>query len=118
MSDVKDRAIAERRLEEQARQGDLDRDGLASYRQGQLDNTAERNRINGVTAEANLLREKNNETRFSQDGTRIEAEAGLKKAQTATLTDAQAYSGSLASSRFCGLGGASEKRRSALRCCN
>ena len=90
MSDVKDRAIAERRLEEQARQGDLDRDGLASYRQGQLDNTAERNRINGVNAEANLLREKNNETRFSQDGTRITADANYKDAQTAALTDAQA----------------------------
>lgn len=94
ISDAQDKAEKSRQgdldRETQTQRYNLDREATADYRQGQLNNTAEQNRINSVTAEANLLREKNNETRFSQDGTRIEAEAGLKKAKTATLTDAQA----------------------------
>ena len=78
VNDVKDREVAQRRLDEQARQGDLDREtqtqrynldreATADYRQGQLDNTAEGNRIQGVTAEAKLLEAKNRETQLGQD---------------------------------------------------
>ena len=83
MSDAQDRA-------EQSRQGDLDREATAIYRQGQLDNTAERNRINGVNADASLLVAENNKMRLGQDAIRIKADADYKSAQTTALTGEQA----------------------------
>ena len=94
VNDVKDREVAQRRLDEQARQGDLDREtqtqrynldreATADYRQGQLDNTAEGNRIQGVTAEAKLLEAKNRETQLGQDEILNTSRAGLADSQAA-----------------------------------
>ena len=95
ISDVKDREVAQRRLDEQARQGDLDREtqtqrynldreATADYRQGQLDNTSEGNRIQGVNAEAKLLEAKNRETQLGQDEILNTSRAGYFDSQAAS----------------------------------
>jgi hypothetical protein len=55
ISDVKNRELQRDRLEEQARQGDLDRESTAAYRQAQTDNAAEQIRLAGernITAQS------------------------------------------------------------------
>jgi hypothetical protein len=85
ISDVQDRQVAERRLDEQARQGDLDREATALYRKNQTDNQAEVNRIRGIDSEARLLTAKNNETQLNLDKIRAESQAGLYGAQADAL---------------------------------
>lgn len=105
ISDVKDRELQRDRLEEQARQGDLDReatsayraeqnrlagdrnaiaqteaDSQATYREGQLTNQAELNKIRKQEA-------KNKGIELGLEKTRINADAALKGAQTSTITD-------------------------------
>ena len=85
ISDVQDRQVAERRLDEQARQGDLDREATALYRKNQTDNQAELNRIRGIDAEARSLAAKNNETQLGLDKIRINSLAELQGAQAAAV---------------------------------
>ena len=51
ISDVQDRALQRDRLDEQARQGDLDRESTAAYRKAQTDNADELARIRRLEAE-------------------------------------------------------------------
>ena len=99
ISNVKDREVAERRLDQQARQGDLDRDATALYRKAQNDNQSELNRIRGIDAEARLLAAKNkgadaearlliaknNETQLGLNKTKNESQANLYNAQSDAL---------------------------------
>ena len=112
MGAVQDRQLYKERLDEQARQGDLDRkatsdyraeqnrlagernitaqseaDSQAEYRERQADNQAELNRIRGVEAT-------NKTAQLGLDKTRIDADASLKSsqgdyynAQTSSLSD-------------------------------
>ena len=82
---VQDRQLNRERLDEQARQGDLDREATALYRKNQTDNQAELTRVRGIDAEARLLAAKNNETQLGLDKTRIDAQAGLYGAQSDAL---------------------------------
>ena len=99
ISNVKDREVAERRLDQQARQGDLDRDATALYRKAQTDNQSELNRIRdidaearllaaknrGADSEARLLAAKNNETQLGLDKIKNESQANLYNAQADAL---------------------------------
>ena len=112
ISDVKDRELQRDRLEEQARQGDLDREATAAYRHTQAENAAEQNRLAGernITAkseansqalyrkgqidnqaESNRIRgvEATNKTaQLGLDKTRIDADANLRKAQAGAIND-------------------------------
>jgi len=95
--DAQERALNNKRLDEQKRQGDLDRDmqtqrynldreATALYRKGQNDNQLELNRIRGVDADSRLLAEKNKEAQLIAERTRITSQSGLLDAQSAALT--------------------------------
>jgi len=97
IGDVQDRALNNKRLDEQKRQGDLDRDmqtqrynldrdATALYRKNQTDNQVELNRIRGVDAEAKLLAAKNNKTQLDLNQIENTSRAGLLDAQSAALT--------------------------------
>ena len=102
ISNVQDRQLSEKRLEEQARQGDLDRkatsdyraeqnrlagernitaqseaDSQADYRQGQIDNQAELNRIRALEAE-------NKKTELGIGKKKSDAMAGYYDSQAAS----------------------------------
>lgn len=94
ISDVQDRQFQRERLDEQARQADLDRNSLAEYREGQLEIGRKRNEIDGKKAGNETLRLTNEQLRLNNqktqlglEQTRINADAGLKGAQANTLTD-------------------------------
>ena len=94
ISDVQDRQLQRDRLEEQARQGDLDRKSLGGYREGQLEIGRKRNEIDDIKAANETLRLtndqlqlKNQQTQLGLDEIRINADAGLKGAQTSSLVD-------------------------------
>jgi hypothetical protein len=80
MGAVQDRELYKQRLDEQARQGDLDREATAAYRKAQTDNAAEQTRIRGLEAD-------NKKIQLGLDETRINADAGLRKAQTGAIND-------------------------------
>ena len=77
---VQDRELYKQRLDEQARQGDLDREATAAYRKAQTDNAAEQTRIRGLEAD-------NKKTQLGLDETRINADAGLRTAQAGAIND-------------------------------
>jgi hypothetical protein len=94
ISDVKDRELQRDRLEEQARQGDLDRKSTSEYREGQLEIGRKRNEIDDKKVGNDKLRLTNENLRLGNqreqlglDKTRIDADANFRKAQTDTLTD-------------------------------
>jgi hypothetical protein len=96
ISDVKDRELQRDRLEEQARQGDLDRQATAAYRDGQLELGAERNRIDGIKAgnttrslENDASRLENDKSRLANDNLRLQNDNVKSKAQ-ASVYDEQA----------------------------
>jgi len=82
---VQDRQLSERRLDEQARQGDLDREATALYRENQTNNQAELNRIRGIDADARFLAAKNNESQLGLDKIKVDSLAGLQGAQADAL---------------------------------
>jgi hypothetical protein len=77
---VQDRELYKQRLDEQARQGDLDREATAAYRKAQTDNAAEQTRIRGLEAD-------NKKIQLGLDETRINADAGLRTAQAGAIND-------------------------------
>lgn len=83
---VQDRQLSERRLVEQARQGDLDREATTLHRENLTTNQAETNRIRGIDADARFLAEKNNESQLVLDKIKVDSLAGLQGAQTDALT--------------------------------
>ena len=96
ISDVKDRQLYKERLDEQARQGDLDREATSLYRNNQIENAAEQNRLKKIEIdnkqknEDEILRirgleAKNDETRLTNQGTRITAQSGLDDARAKAL---------------------------------
>lgn len=80
MGAVQDRELYKQRLDEQARQGDLDREATAAYRKAQTDNAAEQTRIRGLEAD-------NKKTQLGLDETRINADANLRTAQAGAIND-------------------------------
>ena len=100
IGDVQDRALNNKRLDEQKRQGDLDRDmqtqrynldrdATALYRKGQNDIEKRRVTVAEQNAATSKIKATNEETQLGLDETRINADAGLRTAQTKVLTDAQ-----------------------------
>lgn len=89
ISDVQDKALQRDRLEEQARQGDLDRKSLGEYREGQLEIGRKRNEIDEQTA-GNQATKLANESKLrdiqlaqvANQKTQADAEAAYKTAQT------------------------------------
>lgn len=77
ISNVQDRQVAERRLDEQARQGDLDREATAVYRKSQTDNEAELNRIRALEAD-------NKKTELGIGKKKSDAMAGYYDSQAAS----------------------------------
>lgn len=71
ISDVKDREFQRDKLEEQARQGDLDRQATSAYRKGQLELGAERNRIDGISAGNKKTSLENESARIANDASRL-----------------------------------------------
>ena len=80
MGAVQDRELYKQRLDEQARQSDLDREATAAYRKAQTDNAAEQTRIRGLEAD-------NKKTQLGLDKTRIDADANLRTAQAGAIND-------------------------------
>jgi hypothetical protein len=80
ISDVQDRALQRDRLDEQARQGDLDRESTAAYRKAQTDNADELARIRRLEAE-------NKRTELGISQTKSDSMAGYYDAQTSILSD-------------------------------
>jgi len=80
ISDVQDRALQRDRLDEQARQGDLDRESTAAYRKAQTDNADELARIRRLEAE-------NKRTELGISQTKSDAMSGYYDAQTSILSD-------------------------------
>jgi len=80
ISDVQDRALQRDRLDEQARQGDLDRESTAAYRKAQTDNADELARIRRLEAE-------NKRTELGINKTKSDSMASYYDAQTSSLSD-------------------------------
>ena len=92
ISDVQDRALQRDRLDEQARQGDLDRKSLGEYREGQLEIGRKRNSIDEQAKATQQLKAENESklrdiqlAQVANQTTQADADAAFKSAQTTGL---------------------------------
>jgi hypothetical protein len=92
ISDVQDRALQRDRLDEQARQGDLDRKSLGEYREGQLEIGRKRNSIDEQAQGIQQLKAENESklrdiqlAQVANQKTQADADAAFKSAQKTSL---------------------------------
>ena len=92
IGDVQDRALQRDRLDEQARQGDLDRKSLGEYREGQLEIGRKRNSIDEQAAGTQQLKAENESKlrdiqlgQVANQKTQADADAAYKSAQATSV---------------------------------